>query len=526
MNREEIDQAKSISNLISIVLKELRRDGTLSSKDAKEIYEKMKNHIWEHKGKYLSLLAVLISIDFVPQFNEWLSKSLFQEVLINVATDAKILTFFKDTTLIPETETKEKARREKGDDVAQGTLPMSSKYKMDGTPKNREQVKYDKDGLPDMVNMSLELQEDILEVLNETIKDEDLMDKEDLIDYNSDSGASNTGYDEQQDGLMMEKMRMFEQGEIDRDGKIIDNEEGEGLEKLKEHFKRNTGKYVGALATMGAVGLNKLVGSLALQKNDLINQQAYSHFTHRGYGLKEHFKKHKKKYIASSAFLYAMNKEAMDYAMINPLSLNNYGKGEGLKEHFKKHKAKYAVGSAFLGKISYDMLNREDPSNVLSIQDIAKDLELGDNWIQLGKDLKNNQDGEGLREHFKKHKAKYLAGIGGLGAVGFSHLLRNRVENYYTPPNTPYEVEEYPVPVPSREDRLLTKHMRILRNSDPEKLSLTDELSVRHIHHLLGGKGLWGDLWGGVKPYIHQAIKYFVPTFNPPDAQGHRYLID
>ena len=481
MNREEIDQAKSISNLISIVLKELRRDGTLSSKDAKEIYEKMKNHIWEHKGKYLSLLAVLISIDFVPQFNEWLSKSLFQEVLINVATDAKILTFFKDTTLIPETETKEKARREKGDDVAQGTLPMSSKYKMDGTPKNREQVKYDKDGLPDMVNMSLELQEDILEVLNETIKDEDLMDKEDLIDYNSDSGASNTGYDEQQDGLMMEKMRMFEQGEIDRDGKIIDNEEGEGLEKLKEHFKRNTGKYVGALATMGAVGLNKLVGSLALQKNDLINQQAYSHFTHRGYGL---------------------------------------------KEHFKKHKAKYAVGSAFLGKISYDMLNREDPSNVLSIQDIAKDLELGDNWIQLGKDLKNNQDGEGLREHFKKHKAKYLAGIGGLGAVGFSHLLRNRVENYYTPPNTPYEVEEYPVPVPSREDRLLTKHMRILRNSDPEKLSLTDELSVRHIHHLLGGKGLWGDLWGGVKPYIHQAIKYFVPTFNPPDAQGHRYLID
>tara|TARA_R110000796_G_scaffold42966_4_gene105761 strand:+ start:2254 stop:3933 length:1680 start_codon:yes stop_codon:yes gene_type:complete len=556
MSHDDIDQAQSISNMILLIIKELRRDGTLSGKEARATYAKLKNHLWENKGKYISLLSVLTYIDFVPRFNQWLGKRLFKEVLLNVLRDINVLAYFKDGK-------DNDKRREKGDDVSQGLITDAKDSKMDGTSKEKSKetsketskviptvikkateakeerkketsfedfrddpdAKYDEirddipylNGFPQVHLLGPEAHDEIYDSLIEGITDEDMMQNDEMVEWDERSDASNTDFNDQQDELLVERWRMFEQGEVDRDGNDL---YGRGLpQRIKDHFSRNKGKYAGALATVGALGIDKLIKGMALQQNDLINQQAYSHFTHRGYGLKEHFQKHKKKYLASSALLYAMNKRAMDHAMENPLSLDNYS-GEGLKEHFQKHKKKYIAGSAFLG---YKMLNREGHDNILSIQDIAKDLELGDNWIQLGRDLKNTQDGQGLKEHFQKHKAKYVAGVAGVGAIGLNSILRNRGDNYYTPPNTPsiyHEVEEYPVPVPNKEDRLITKHMRILRNNP------NNEESIRHLHHLLGGKGLWGDLWGGVKPFIHQAIKYFVPSFNPPDAQGHKYLID
>ena len=567
MSHDDIDQAQTISNMISLIIKELRRDGTLSSKEARETYAKLKTHLWENKGKYISLLSVLTYIDFVPRFNQWLGKKLFKEVLLNVLRDVNILSYFKDGKGNDK-------RREKGDDVSQGLITDAKDSKMDGTTKEKSKViptaikkateakeererekekdratslnrdtyedfrddpdaVYDEirdeipylNGFPQVQLLGPEANDQIYSDLLEGIMDEDIVERKDLIDWDSASEASNTDFEDQREQINEERWRMFEMGEVDRDGNDF---VGKGLpQQIKDHFSRNKGKYAGALATVGALGIDKLIKGMALQQTDLINQQAYSHFTHRGYGLKEHFQKHKKKYIASSALLYAMNKRAMDHAMVNPLSLDNYGggldNGEGLKEHFQKHKKKYIAGSAWVG---YKLLNREGPQNILSIQDIAKDLELGDNWLQLGRDLKNTKEdwrGEGLKEHFQKHKKKYIAGVAGIGAIGLNSILRNREDNYYTPPNTPsiyHDVEEYPVPVPSKEDRLLTKHMRILRNNP------NNEESIRHLHHLLGGKGLWGDLWGGIKPFVHQAIKYFVPSFNPPDSQGHKYLID
>ncbi len=231
---------------------------------------------------------------------------------------------------------------------------------------------------------------------------------------------------------------------------------------------------------------------------------------------------------------------------------NTYQKN--LKKHFQKWRKEYSVVGTTIGAVLTRNMVKDymDKNEELKPRTIYYNLDSLINDLHKDKSIKGqgyNIDsledfpmlkGKGLKAHFKKHKKTYGKILGALATAGIgAYIGRNGMVEvddvkHGTNRHYSYDLSKNDLGLGDVEPRLRGKRTSLLAQKKPihydlatmgEGLRPLNQYLQNVRHKEMSGEGFLGDLWEGVKPLLHGAIKYFSPHFNPRDSSGNKYLI-
>ena len=211
---------------------------------------------------------------------------------------------------------------------------------------------------------------------------------------------------------------------------------------------------------------------------------------------------------------------------------NTYQKNIG--NHFQKWRKEYSVVGTTIGAVMMRNMIKDymDKNEDIKPRMIFYDL---DSFISH-----LDEKGKGLKAHFKKHKKTYGKILGALATAGIgTYLGRNGMieiddVKHGTRRHYSYDLSRDDLGLEGMEPKSRGKRTSLLAQKKPIHYDLSTlgkglEPLNNYLENVrnkeMKGEGFLGDLWEGVKPLLHGAIKYFSPHFNPRDSSGNKYLI-
>lgn len=211
-----------------------------------------------------------------------------------------------------------------------------------------------------------------------------------------------------------------------------------------------------------------------------------------------------------------------------------------LGKHFQKWRKEYSVVGTTIGAV----LMRNAIKDYMDKNEDLKPSKIFYNLDSLIKELNKDESmkGQGLKEHFKKHKNTYGKILGALATAGIgAYLTRDgmiEVDDVKHGTTRHYDLSRKDLGIGEIDPKTRGKRTSLLAEKRPRVYDLSQKggfgEGLRPLNQYLEnvrqnemrGEGFLGDLWEGVKPFLHGAIKYFSPHFNPRDSSGNKYLIE